>query len=283
MTAPSQHVVGLEGRSSLLPGEGGGLPGLRLQATPPRSGGFEGGPPGSPPPRTPSPSPAPPPARSRTSLEPVPYTAKRGEGQGPPDTAALRHEPPPPARDPGQGRGAHFTYLAGLDPILSRGGLQRPPTNPIQFPGPVVGSGLGSPFLCSPRLSLSRHLSSLSYVLPCSSLFSLSRRLFSLCPPVWRPASLSHQIISPSTQFSRAGPTGRTRLSPTPSSYSQVNPHRNKIQNQIPLATGAGTLRRRRIKLFSVSEAALLTSVCVRVSWEVEGGRGLDYSCRTIK
>lgn len=31
-----------------------------------------------------SPPLAPPPARSRTSLEPVPYTAKRGEGQGPP-------------------------------------------------------------------------------------------------------------------------------------------------------------------------------------------------------
>lgn len=200
MKAPSQHVAGLEGRSTLLPGgDGGGLPGLWLEATPPRSGGFEGGPPGSPPPWTPSPPLAPPPARSRTSLEPVPYTAKRGEGQGPPDTAALRHEPPPPARDPGQGRGAHFMYLAGLDPILSRGGLQStpPPRNPIQFPGPVVGSGLGSPFLCSPRLSLSRPLSSLSYVLPCSSLFSLPRRLFSLCPPVWRPASLSHQISPP--------------------------------------------------------------------------------------
>lgn len=31
-----------------------------------------------------SPPLVPPPARSRTSLELVPYTAKRGEGQGPP-------------------------------------------------------------------------------------------------------------------------------------------------------------------------------------------------------
>lgn len=41
----------------------------------------------------------------------------------------------------------------------------------------------------------------------------------------------------------------------------------NKIQNQVLLPTGAGTLRRSRIKLFSVSEAPLLTSVCVFVSW----------------
>lgn len=154
MKAPSQHVVGLEGRSTLLPGEGSGLPGLWLEATPPRSGGFEGGPPGSPPPWTPSPPPAPPLARSRTSLEPVPYTAKRGEGQGPPDTAALRHEPPPPARDPGQGRGAHFTYLAGLDPILSRGGLQSPPTPPAPQPHSIPWSRrrvwLGVPFSLFP-------------------------------------------------------------------------------------------------------------------------------------
>lgn len=45
------------------------------------------------------------PAHSRASLEPVPYTAKRGEGQGPPTTAALRHEPSPPARDRGRGEG----------------------------------------------------------------------------------------------------------------------------------------------------------------------------------
>ena len=214
--APS-YDVGLQGRRALLLPGGGGRPGLRLEVTPPRSGGFEGGPPSSPPPRTLSPPPAPPPARSRTSLEPVPYTAKRGEGQGPPDTAALRHEPPTPARDPGQGRGTHFLYLAGLDPILSRGGLQSPHPHPIQFPGPV-GSGLGCPFLCSLRLSLSRPLSSVSYVLPCLSLISLSRHLFSLCTPVLRPASLSLQIISPQYTFSRAGPTGRTRLSPIPSS-----------------------------------------------------------------
>lgn len=131
--APSKDV-GLQGRRALLLPGGGGRPGLRPEVTPPRLGGFEGGPPSSSPPRTLSPPPAPPPARSRTSLEPVPYTAKRGEGQGPPDTAALRHETPPPARDPGQGRGTHFLYLAGLDPILSRGGLQSPHPPPHSIP-----------------------------------------------------------------------------------------------------------------------------------------------------
>ena len=253
MKAPSQHVVGLEGRSTLLPGgDGGGLPGLWLEATPPRSGGFEGGPPGSPPSWTPSPPPAPPPARSRTSLEPVPYTAKRGEGQGPPDTAALRHEPPPPARDPGQGRGAHFMYLAGLDPILSRGGLQSPPPTPQphSIPWSHRRGWLGVPFSLFPSF-VSVPPSVISVLRP--SLFvSLFSAPSSVLPLPSRMASslLVSPDISPSTQFSRAGPTGRTRLSPTPSCYSQVNPHRNKIQNQIPLATGAGTLRRRRIKLF---------------------------------
>ena len=183
---------------------------------------------------------------------PVPYTAKRGEGQGPPDTAALRHEPPPPARDPGQGRGAHFMYLAGLDPILSRGGLQSPPPTPQphSIPWSHRRGWLGVPFSLFPSF-VSVPPSVISVLRP--SLFvSLFSAPSSVLPLPSRMASslLVSPDISPSTQFSRAGPTGRTRLSPTPSCYSQVNPHRNKIQNQIPLATGAGTLRRRRIKLF---------------------------------
>lgn len=51
--------------------------------------------------------------------------------------------------------------------------------------------------------------------------------------------------------------------------FPQINPHMNKVQNKVLLHTGAKTLRRSRIKLFSVSEAALLMSVCVLVS----GGR----------
>lgn len=58
------------------------------------------------------------------------HSEARG-GAGPPHTAALRHESPPSARDQGQGRGAHFLYLAGLDPILSRGGLQSPTPSPF--------------------------------------------------------------------------------------------------------------------------------------------------------
>lgn len=192
MKAPSQHVVGLEGRSTLLPGgDGGGLPGLWLEATPPRSGGFEGGPPGSPPPWTPSPPPAPPPARSRTSLEPVPYTAKRGEGQGPPDTAALRHEPPPPARDPGQGRGAHFMYLAGLDPILSRGGLQSPPHPATPFNSLVPSSGLAwGPLFSVPLVCLCPALCHLC-------LTSFPVRLSFLCPVVCSPSALPYGVQPP--------------------------------------------------------------------------------------
>lgn len=45
----------------------------------PLASGLGGGPPASP-----TPPSAPPPARSRTLPEPVPYTATRGEGRGPP-------------------------------------------------------------------------------------------------------------------------------------------------------------------------------------------------------
>lgn len=112
-----------------------------------------------------APSPAPPPARSRTSLEPVPYKRSAGRGR------ASRHcstetRAPPPARDPGQGRGAHFLYLAGLDPILSRGGFQSP-TSPHSPPGPGSGpSGLAWDPLF-PHLSQSRPLSSVLRVCLC--------------------------------------------------------------------------------------------------------------------
>lgn len=95
---------------------------------------------------------APPPARSRTSPEPVPYTAKRGEGRGPPHTAALRHESPPPPGTLGPGRGAHSLYLAGLDLILPRGGLQSlQPPQPQSPPWShlVWFGGRGSSFLLS--------------------------------------------------------------------------------------------------------------------------------------
>ena len=182
-------------------------------------GQLGGGPPGSPPPRT-LPTPALPSAHShsRTSLEPVPYTAKRGEGQGPTNTAALRHEPPPPARDPGQGRGAHFLYLAGLDPILSRGGLQSPHLHPIHLPG-SVGSGLGSPFLCSPPSHCSTLclLCLMSLFLPICLSF-LCSIVSSYALPYFDQSPCLSPITYPHYTFSRAGPTGRTRL-PIPSTF----------------------------------------------------------------
>lgn len=126
--------------------EGAGHPQAEAQGHAPAPWGTRGRAAGLSSPWTLGPFPAPPPARSRTSLEPVPYTAKRGEGQGPPDTAALRHESPPPARDLGQGRGAHFLYLAGLDPILSRGGFQ----SPIHSPPWSRQVWLGVPFSLFP-------------------------------------------------------------------------------------------------------------------------------------
>lgn len=213
--------------------EGALLPRSKGRGHAPLSWAVRGGPPGSPPPKT-LPTPALPPAHSRTSLEPVPYTAKRGEGQGPTNTAALRHEPPSPARDPGQGRGAHFLYLAGLDPILSRGGLQSPHLHPIHLPG-SVGSGLGSPFLCSPLLSLFHPLSSLSYVSVPSylSLFSLLHRLF-LCPLIFCPVSMSLPMTYPHYTFSRAGPTGRTRLSPCLPPTPNKSPHEQSPKQSPP-------------------------------------------------
>lgn len=106
MTAPSQHVAGPGGGEAAFSLERGGLPGLRLQATPPRSGGFEGGPPGSPPPRTPEPSPAPSPrALADLAGAGALHSAKRGEGQAPPDTAALETRAPSPPGTWGRGEG----------------------------------------------------------------------------------------------------------------------------------------------------------------------------------
>lgn len=200
----------------------------------------------------------------------MPYTAKRGEGQGPPDTAALRHEPSPPAPDPGQGRGAHFLYLAGLDPILSRGGFQSPtPSTPFTS---LVPSGLawGPTLLCSPRLSLSLSvfcLTSLSFPICLSfvpsSLLPLTSHILSSLP-------FSPDYLSP-LHILRGRSHWKDQTFPYSFLFPQVNPHMNKIQNQVLLPTGARTLRRSRIKLFSVSEAALLTSVCVLVSWRVGG------------
>lgn len=121
--------LGPEWRRALAPGKGRGGLGLRLEATPPCPGRGSGTRlPASPPLRTPRP-PSYPSPRALADLAGAGalHSEARG-GAGPPDTAALRHEPPLPARHPGPGRGAHFLYLAGLDPILSRGGLQSPPT-----------------------------------------------------------------------------------------------------------------------------------------------------------
>lgn len=158
--------------------------------------GAEGGPTASPS----GPAPARPSPRALADLAGAGalHSEARG-GAGPPHTAALRHEPPPPARDPGQGRGAHFLYLAGLDPILSRGGLQSPPPPPTYLPGPV-GSGLGSSFLSPARLSLSFPLPSFVCLCPSPlvSPFSVpSSCLFFPCPSLFCPVSLTPDFLSP--------------------------------------------------------------------------------------
>lgn len=243
--------------------EGAGHPQAEAQGHAPAPRGTRGRAAGLSSPWTLGPFPAPPPARSRTSLEPVPYTAKRGEGQGPPDTAALRHESPPPARDMGQGRGAHFLYLAGLDPILSRGGFQSP-IHSLPWSHQVW---LGVPLSLFPSFVFVL-LSSLSYmsVFPYMSLLFVSPSLLPLTSHILSSLPVSPGYLSPVHIF-----PGRSHWKdqtlPYSSLFPRINPHMNKIQNQVHLPIGAGTLRRSRIKLFSVSEAALLTSVCVPVSW----------------
>lgn len=250
------------GRRALLPPEGGEAASPAALGCAPGPGGARGQAAGPPSSKDSSPPPAPPPARSRTSLEPVPYTAKRGEGQGPPDTAALRHEPPPPARDPdpGQGRGAHFLYLAGLDPILSRGGLQSPHPHPIHLPRPV-GSGLGSPSLCSFRLrpTLCR-LCLLSLAFP-----------ISLSPVVSSPSHISSSLpISPDYLFPLHTLPGRSHRKdqtlPYPFQFPQINPHMNKVQNQIlPSLPEPGPSAAAELKFFLCLRPLWLTSVCLCV------------------
>lgn len=113
------------------------------------------------------------------------HSEARG-GAGPPHTAALRHESPTLPGTLGQGRGAHSLYLAGLDLILPRGGLQSLPS-PHRSPSLVPPSGLegGAPPFSSLRPCRPLPLSSvLSLSLLVSPLPSRGR-LFSLCLPLF--------------------------------------------------------------------------------------------------
>lgn len=191
-SAEPRQRTGGETRFSSL--EWVGSWGLRLEATPPRPGGSEGGQPGSPPPRTLSPSPAPPPARSRTSLEPVPYTAKRGEGQGPPHCSTETRAPFP---RPGPGAGARGPFLVSgwtrSYSVPRRPPKPPPPTHSTPWSRRVW---LGVPPFSVPVVCLSPALCLLSSVLLCLSLFSVPCCLF-FCPPVFRPVFLSPDYLFP--------------------------------------------------------------------------------------
>lgn len=118
----------------------------------------------------------------------MPYTAKRGEGQGPPDTAALRHEPPFPRL--GSGAGARGPFLVSgwtRSYSVPRRLPKLPIPHPIHLPGPI-GSGLGYPFPSHLRLSLSHPvLTSLPFLI-CLSF---------LCPVVSSPSDLPYFVQSP--------------------------------------------------------------------------------------
>lgn len=113
----------------------------------PLASGIGGGPPASPtPPLRPAPR-----ALADLAGAGALHSEARG-GAGPPHTAALRHESPPPPGTLGPGRGAHSLYLAGLDLILPRGGLQSlQPPQPQSPPWShlVWFGGRGSSFLLS--------------------------------------------------------------------------------------------------------------------------------------
>lgn len=119
-----------------------------------------------------------------------------GRGRAPPHCSTETRASSP---CPGPGAGPRGPFLVS-GWTRSYSVPRRPPKphpQPIHLSDPV-GSGLGSPFLCSPLLCLSCSLSSLSYVsaLLYLSLFSLSYRLFS-CPPIFCPVSVSPGLPPP--------------------------------------------------------------------------------------
>lgn len=158
------------------------------------------------------------------------HSEARG-GAGPPHTAALRHESPPPPGTLGQGRGAHSLYLAGLDLILPRGGLQS-----LQSPRPqsppwshlVWFGGRGSSFLLSVSSSFLPTVVCLSVLV---SLFSVP---WSSLPPTavdflvyFCPVSLS--LLIPSAHHL----PGRSHKGPD-SSLCLPRPHNKSPHRQNP-------------------------------------------------
>lgn len=109
-----------------------------------------------------------------------------GRGGAPPHCSTETRVPSPPPGTLGQGRGAHSLYLAGLDLILPRGGLQS-----LQSPRPqsppwshlVWFGGRGFSFLLSVSSSFLPTVVCLSVCLYLSSFFLSHGRLF-LRPPL---------------------------------------------------------------------------------------------------
>lgn len=168
-------------------------------------------------------TPPPRPPRARGPCRSRCLTQRSAGRGGPPHTAALRHESPPPPGTLGQGRGAHSLYLAGLDLILPRGGLQS-----LQSPRPqsppwshlVWFGGRGSSFL----LSMSSFLPTVVCLSVLVSLFSVP---WSCLPPTAVEflvyLFLSCVLVSPDS-LSSPSPgqvPQRTRLFPLPFSSPQ--------------------------------------------------------------
>jgi hypothetical protein len=199
----------------LLPG-GAGSPSCGSRPRPSRPGGW-GGPPRPAPVLAPSyPFPR---ALADLAGAGALHSEARG-GAGPPRHCST--ETRVPSLSPGPGAGARGPFLvSGWTRSYS---VPRRPPKPRPhppFPGPV-GSGLGGVVLLSlypssvsiPPSVVFSYLSVLPYCL--LSLFHDC--LLSLSPSLFCPMSLSVRISSPHYPVSRAGPTGRTRLSPMPSS-----------------------------------------------------------------
>lgn len=233
----SAKTLDRSGDAPLPPGRGGAASGCGSRPRPRAQGGVRG-------PAAGLPSPT----DSSTPLLPLPPRARgprrsrcltqRSAGRG----RAPRHcstETRAPSPSPAPGAGARGPFLVS-GWTRSYSVPRRPPKSPTPSHSHPWSRRvwLGVPLSLFPSFVsiLPSCRLSVGPVFPYLPLLSLSCRLFSLGPPWFCLVSLS-LLISSIYSFSRAGPTGRTRL-------SQINPHMNKIQNQILLPTRAGTLRR---------------------------------------
>lgn len=183
-----------------------------------------------------------------------------GRGGAPPH-CSTETRVPYPTRDPGAGARGPFLVSGWTRSLLPRGGLQSlqsPHSAPSLVP-PVWFGGRGFSFFPPTSLSFLPSVVCFKSFPTCLPFFLSHGRLFSLCPPLFLYFFVQCPCLSrfPVLTIFRAGPTeGPDSSLYLPSPHNE-SPHKQKPN---PLL-GAGTLRHSRIKLFSVSEAALLTSV----------------------